>query len=91
MKMKNLNPDHVKWFKNVFNSTQDGGIFIIPRAGLQFKKIGDSMVLVKMIPYKPEQCDAKSAEAWAEAQMYEFNMASLHFSAAGVRVSMDLN
>lgn len=79
-----LNPAHVAWFKQLFRSLRDGGVWGIPRSGLLFKREGNEIVLMLRMPHDPGMpCTAAEL---AQQQEWEYEEAAAHFAASGITV-----
>ncbi len=46
--MSELNPDHVRWQKNLLASLKVGGVWGVPASGALIEKSGDARVKIKM-------------------------------------------
>lgn len=80
----NLDPVHVQWSRNLFNSLAEGGAWGVPRSGLIFNKRGEELHLVARMPHDPAMpCTREQLE---EQQDADFNGVKDNFGAAGVTV-----
>jgi hypothetical protein len=83
-----IDPSHVVWARNHFNSIMDGGTWAVPRTALIYQKAGDALVLVgrmahhKDLPYTEGE--------WKDEQQHDIDSTRAVFEAAGVVVREEL-
>lgn len=70
-----MNPEYLNWCKGLFASLNDGGIWLVPRSGLKYRKLGNELHLIQRLPDYDESEQESDAQAIAE-----------HFKAAGINV-----
>ena len=70
--------DHTEWCQHVFRIMQRGGLWGLPRTGLVFRKVGNVLLWVGVIPPKEKWPDLD------EAREAEFADNFKHFSKARV-------
>ena len=80
---EDLNPEHVRWTKNVLDLLTIGGVWGIPRSGLVVTKTGDSSISISF----PNQF-GHSTHA-AAALMNELDLVTKHSIAAGYDVTSE--
>lgn len=83
--MTQLNPEHVAWSRQLFNTLSDGGAWAIPRSGLIFNRRGSTLALVASMPHEPSM--PLTAAQLLDQQQRDFNGVKDHFGAAGVTVT----
>lgn len=81
----NLDPAHVQWSRNLFNSLSEGGTWAIPRSGLIFVRHGEELHLTARMPHDPAMPCTR--EQLQEQQDADFNGVKDNFGAAGVTVA----
>ena len=82
--MTKLNPAHVSWSRNLFDTLRDGGPWGIPRSGLIFTKRGGELHLTARMPHDPAM--PITVEELIAQQKADFDGTKLHFEAAGITV-----
>lgn len=83
-----LDPQHVAWCRRLFESLNEGGVWGVPRSGLQFRRRDDKLVLTQRMPH-----DKKMSMSEGELQEYQhqdYLDIKEHFEAAGIPVSSEL-
>lgn len=70
-----MQKEHVKWSRSLFDSLNDGGIWLVPRSGLVYRRLGNELHLVERL--------ADFDESEQESDVAEI---AAHFGAAGVVV-----
>lgn len=67
--------DHLKWCRKTFRMLNDGGVWVVPRSGLVFKREGEQLRLIERLTgYN------------FEYQLADFNLITDYFTAAGIPV-----
>ncbi len=80
----NLDPNHVAWSRNLFNSLNEGGAWGVPRSGLIFNKHGEEFHLVARMPHDPAM--PITATQLQEQQDGDIKSITAYFGAAGIKV-----
>lgn len=70
-----MKTEYVNWCRQLFDSLNDGGKWIVPRSGLVYRKLGDSLHLIERLPDYDESL-----------QESDVNAIAVHFGAAGISV-----
>lgn len=83
-----LDPNHVNWCKQLFNSLTDGGVWAVPRSGVVFTRRGDRLVLTAAMPHDPAM--PIDADQLRRQQDGDFNAIQQHFGAAGITVEREI-
>ena len=87
--MAKLDPDHVRWCRDLFRELSDGASWGIPRSGMLFTRQGAELVLTSQAPWTSRI--RGTAADWKDAQDEEFKNTREHFAAAGITVRHGIN
>jgi len=82
--MTTLDPHHVAWCRNHFDSLREGGAWGFPNAGFVFRKRGDKFILTDRMPWDPKFPMNKAA--WSRHQRRWLESTIEHFAAAGIEI-----
>jgi len=75
---------HTAWSIDLFASLKDGGVWVIPRSGLNFRRYGDELVLTDRMPHMAEM--PVTAAELDKIQNADYELIREKFAKAGITV-----